>query len=89
MLQRPSHARRRRFIGQVTAIALPTIVVEEKPTEPHGSAKAGVRITEGTQVLRQGEGVGGFKTCGGQAVEQRLQRLLLQNPLRTDFQQHY
>jgi len=24
-----------------------------------------------------------------QAVEQRLQRLLLQNPLRTDFQQHY
>ena len=24
-----------------------------------------------------------------QAVEQRLQRLLQQNPLRTDFQQHY
>ena len=24
-----------------------------------------------------------------QAVEQRLQRLLLQNPLRTDYQQHY
>ena len=45
------------IIGQVTAIALPMVVVEEKPTEPHGSAKAGVRITEGTQVLRQGEGV--------------------------------
>jgi type I restriction enzyme, R subunit len=25
----------------------------------------------------------------GEAVERRLQRLLLQNPLRTDFQQHY
>ena len=24
-----------------------------------------------------------------QAIEQRLQRLLLQNPLRTDFQRHY
>lgn len=47
------------IIGQVTAIALPTIVVEERPTEPHGSAKARVRITNGTQVLRQGEGVVG------------------------------
>lgn len=47
------------IIGQVTAVALPTIVVEEKPTEPHGSAKAGVRITDGTQVLRRGEGVVG------------------------------
>lgn len=47
------------IIGQVTAIALPTIVVEEKPTEPHGSAKARVRITDGTQVLRRGEGVVG------------------------------
>ena len=45
------------IIGQVTGIALPTIVVEEKPTEPHGSAKARVRITDGTQVLRRGEGV--------------------------------
>ena len=47
------------IIGQVTAIALPTIVVEEKPTELHGSAKARVRITNGTQVLRRGEGVVG------------------------------
>lgn len=47
------------IIGQVTAIVLPTIVVEEKPTEPHGSAKASVRITDGTQVLRRGEGVVG------------------------------
>jgi len=47
------------IIGQVTAIALPMVVVEEKPAEPHGSAKASVRITDGTQVLRQGEGVVG------------------------------
>jgi hypothetical protein len=47
------------IIGQVTAIALPAIVVEERPTEPHGSVKARVRITNGTQVLRQGEGVVG------------------------------
>ena len=47
------------IIGQVTAVALPTIVVEERPTEPHGSAKARVRITEGTQVLRRGAGVVG------------------------------
>lgn len=45
------------IIGQTTAIALPMIVVEEKPTEPHGSAKARVRITDGTKVLRRGEGV--------------------------------
>lgn len=44
------------IIGQVTAIALPTIIVEEKPTEPHGSAKARVRVTSDTQVLRRGEG---------------------------------
>lgn len=44
------------IIGQVTAIALPTIILEEKPTEPHGSAKARVRITKDTQVWRRGEG---------------------------------
>jgi hypothetical protein len=44
------------IIGQVTAIALPVITVEEKPTEPHGSAKAFVRTTNDTQVLRRGEG---------------------------------
>lgn len=44
------------IIGQVTAIALPMIVVEEKPAEPHGSAKARVRITDGTKVLRRDEG---------------------------------
>ena len=47
------------IIGQVTAIALPTIVVEEEPSESHGSAKASVRIIDGTQVLRRGEGVVG------------------------------
>lgn len=47
------------IVGQVTAIDLPTIVVEEKPTEPHGSDKARVRITDGTHVLRRGEGVVG------------------------------
>jgi hypothetical protein len=47
------------IIGQVTAIALPVVVVEENPAEPHGSAKARVRITNGTQVLRQGEGIVG------------------------------
>lgn len=47
------------IVGQVTAVALPTVMVEEKPTEPHGSAKAGVRITDVTQVLRRGEGVVG------------------------------
>jgi len=34
--------------GQVTAIALPVVVVEENPAESHGSAKARVRITEAT-----------------------------------------
>lgn len=58
------------IIGLITAIALPTIVVEEKPTEPHGSAKASVRITDGTQVLRRGEGVvGATKLQVGQQVK--------------------
>ncbi len=47
------------IVGQVTAIALPTIVVEEKPNEPHGAAKAGVRITDSTRVSRRGKGVVG------------------------------
>ena len=55
--------------GQVTAIALPVVVVEENPTEPHGSAKARVRITEATQVLREGEGIVGVTKLGvGQQV---------------------
>ena len=45
------------IIGQVTAIAMPVITVEEKPAEPHGSAKAFVRVTKDTQVLRSEEGV--------------------------------
>jgi len=45
------------IIGQVTAIALPIIVVEENPAEPHGSAKARVRVTKNTQVLSQGKDV--------------------------------
>lgn len=47
------------IIGQVTAVALPVIVVEEKPNEPHGAAKAGVRITDSTRVSRRGKGVVG------------------------------
>lgn len=42
--------------GQVTAIALPVIRVEENPAESHGSAKAFVRITNDTQLLRSEEG---------------------------------
>ncbi len=45
------------IVGQVTAVALPMVAVEENPAEQHGSAKASVRMTNGTQVLRQGEGV--------------------------------
>jgi hypothetical protein len=48
------------IIGQVTAIVLPVVVVEENPAEPHGSAKARVRIADGTQVLRQGGGIAGI-----------------------------
>ena len=56
--------------GQVTAVALPAIVVEEKPIEPHGSDKALVKITDGTQVLRQGEGaVGATELRVGQQVK--------------------
>jgi hypothetical protein len=43
------------IVGQITAIALPVITVEEQPAEPHGSAKAHVRITTETQWLRRGE----------------------------------
>lgn len=57
------------IIGQVTAIALPVIVVEENPAEQHGSNKANVRITGDTQVLRLGEGVvGASKLRVGQQV---------------------
>lgn len=56
--------------GQVTAIALPMVVVEENPGEPHGSAKARVRITKATQVLREGDGVVDVTTLGvGQQVK--------------------
>lgn len=55
--------------GQVTAIALPMVVVEENPGEPHGSAKARVR-TKATQVLREGDGVVDVTTLGvGQQVK--------------------
>jgi hypothetical protein len=47
------------IVGEVTVVTLPMVVVEENPAEPHGSAKANVRITDTTQVLRQGEGVVG------------------------------
>ena len=57
------------IVGQVTAVTLPTIVVEEKPTESHGSPKASVRITDGTQVLRRG---GGFMS----ATELRVGQLV-------------
>lgn len=41
------------MVGQVTAVTLPTIVVEQNPAEPHGSPKARVRLAEGARVLRQ------------------------------------
>ena len=44
------------IIGQITAIALPMIVVEENPAESYGSAKARMRITPDTQVLRLDKG---------------------------------
>ena len=44
------------IVGQVTAVALPMVAVEEKPAEQQGSAKASVRVTNATQVLRQGQG---------------------------------
>jgi hypothetical protein len=46
--------------GQVTAITLPVITVEENPSESNGSAKAFVRITKDTLVLRckaDGQGI--------------------------------
>lgn len=57
------------IIGQVTYVTLPTIDVEEKPTEPHGSAKARVRITNGTQVLRGKRVVGVTELRVGQRVK--------------------
>ncbi len=58
------------IVGQVTAVALPTIVVEEKPIEPHGSDKAIVKITDGTQLVRQSEGaVGPTELRVGQQVK--------------------
>ncbi len=42
--------------GQITAIALPMMVVEENPAEPHGSLKASARTTVNTQVLRLDKG---------------------------------
>ena len=40
------------IVGQITAIALPIIVVEENAAEPQGSAKASVRMVVSTRVLR-------------------------------------
>ena len=40
------------IVGQITAMALPMIVVEENAAESQGSAKASVRIVVSTQVLR-------------------------------------
>ena len=57
------------IIGRVTAIALPMIVVEENPAEPHGSAKASVRVTDGSQVLRQGKVVDIAELQVGQQVK--------------------
>ena len=44
------------IVGQITAMALPMIVVEENPAESQGSAKASVRIVESTRVLRPDKG---------------------------------
>ena len=57
------------IVGQVTAIALPMVIVEENPAESHGSDKARVRVTDGTQVLRQGEVVGIAELQVGQQVK--------------------
>lgn len=45
------------IIGQVTAITLPTVLVEENPGPTQESAKASVRITDKTQVLHPDKGV--------------------------------
>lgn len=45
------------IIGQVTAITLPTVLVEENPGPTQESAKASVRITDITQVLHADKGV--------------------------------
>jgi hypothetical protein len=39
--------------GTVTAVTLPTVRVEERPEEATGSAKASLRITDETRVLRR------------------------------------
>ncbi len=58
------------IIGQITAINLPTIVVEEKPTEPHGSPKARVKTTNETKVfIRDGGVVSGAELRVGQQVK--------------------
>lgn len=58
------------IIGQVTAVNLPTIVVEEKPTEPHGSPKARVKTTNETKVfVRDGGVVSGAELHVGQQVK--------------------
>lgn len=43
------------LVGVVTALRLPVIMVEEKPSETSGSAKASVRITERTLISRGGK----------------------------------
>ena len=58
------------IVGQITGITLPTVMVEENPTEAHGSAKASVRIKTDTRVVhRQRGSVGSKELKIGQRVK--------------------
>ena len=58
------------IIGELTAIALPAIRVEENPAESSGSDKASVRVADGTHVLRRdGTIVGAAELRVGQRVK--------------------
>lgn len=58
------------IIGEVTAIVLPAIRVEENPADSSGSAKASVRVADGTHVLRRdGTVVGTAELRVGQRVK--------------------
>ncbi len=47
------------IIGVITTVALPDVLVEENPAESSGSAKASVRVTAETRILRHDGTVAG------------------------------
>ncbi|MDQ3698539.1 MAG: YobA family protein [Gemmatimonadota bacterium] len=55
--------------GQVTGVTLPTVRVEERPADAAGSAKASVRLVDGTRLLRRG---GSAAASGDLRVGQRV-----------------